>query len=443
MKNPSSWDDLDETLQPYFRALQQETPEVETERLARARADYQALIQRLRPSAAERPRAGRWTRVRRWAWALALVLLLLWQGGVLLVRAAEQARPGTPLYAIKRWEEAWQLQRARTPSERIRLHQQFAQRRIYELRQMLGRNDATLRDELLNDLLGHINALARLAHRPAKSPTTELTAEIQALIPAIDPTYRQALLQALNTLASGQRLTGVLRQRQGNVWLVDDITVVLTPDTLVQGLPQPGDVVEIMGASLDEQRWQAHWVRVAARGRAASPTEVTVVGQIEAVGDHWEVNGHFFVPRDAALAAQLAPHLLAEVRLRWDPAQAQWVAIDLKPQIAYKGRVREISGLVEDLAPGRVRLNGRWWSLGPETEIEGTLQIGVPAHLEAWQDAQGHWHVVEIEVQQTDDEQEHEDEDNENEEEENETEEEASHILPSALGQGAWLEATT
>ncbi len=397
MKTP--WAEMDDDLRPYFQALA-EAP-VPEEGVERGRAAYRGLMHALHPpSSPVRPR--RWV----WRWALAAVfsLLLLWASGTVVAQAASQALPGSPLYPLKRWHETWQLLRARSPQARVALHQEFARRRVHEMRDLLTQGRAQDLTPLLDDLLTHVDALATLAQAQpvAGLPGSDLTAEIQALLPTTDPAYRAALLRALNALSQGQRFTGVLQQRQGTTWQVDGVAVLVTSDTLIQGLPQPGDVVEVVGEPLSPGRWQARWVRVAARASTTSAAEITVVGDIEPDDAGWRIGGHVFTVTDPDLARRIVPDTLVEVRLRWDPQREMWVAEAIQPKVAYTGRVQEFEGRIEALEPGRVRIAGQWWDVPPEAKVEGPLRVGAWAEVEAWQDAQGYWHVVEVELEEPD-----------------------------------------
>ena len=393
MKSP--WAEMDDDLRLYFQALAEEP--VPEEGVERGRVAYRGLVHALRPASAPAQSRG-W--VWRWALAAAFSLLLLWASGTVVARAASQALPGSPLYPLKRWHETWQLLRARSPQARIALHQEFARRRVHEMRDLLTRGRAQDLTPLLDDLLTHVDALATLAQaQPAAGPPgSDLTAEIQALLPATDPAYRTALLRALNALSQGQRFTGVLQQRQGTTWQVDGVEVLVAPDTLIQGLPQPGDVVEVVGDPLGPDRWQARWVRVAARAAADSVGDITVVGEIEPDDAGWRIGGHVFTVTDPDLARRIVPDTLVEVHLRWDPQREMWVAEAIQPKVTYTGRTQEFQGRVEAVEPGRVRIAGQWWDVSSEAKVEGALQVGVWAKVEAWQDAQGNWHVVEVET---------------------------------------------
>jgi len=425
MTREEPWMELDEELARYFRALAaEEVPERDPHRVQEARRHYRAMVRALRP-----PRQTLWetwlARMQqpalRWAFAFVLLLAFLFTGGVAVVRAAEGALPGSPLYTVKRWQENLLLMRARDPRVRAQLHQRFAQRRIHELRDLLARGQQQDSLALLENLLYHVDALAQMAQGEPGLSQTDLVADMQMLAPVVDPQHRQALLQTINALYEGERLVGVLVQRQGTEWTIDGTQVVLTPDTLVQGVPRAGDVVEVVGRPMDDGRWQAQWIRVAARAEGQAPLEISIVGEVQRQGQTWRIDRHAFVLADPALAEALTPGALVEVHLRWDPQAEVWKAVKVEPKTSYRGQVREIYGYLEALEPHRVRVNGIWWTLAPEAEIEGPLQVGAYVELELWQDAQGQWLVLEVEVE------EEEEERYESGEHENEMEHEEEH----------------
>jgi len=219
---------------------------------------------------------------------------------------------------------------------------------------------------LLENLLYHVDALAQMAQGEPGLSQTDLVADMQMLAPVVDPQHRQALLQTINALYEGERLVGVLVQRQGTEWTIDGTQVVLTPDTLVQGVPRAGDVVEVVGRPMDDGRWQAQWIRVAARAEGQAPLEISIVGEVQRQGQTWRIDRHAFVLADPALAEALTPGALVEVHLRWDPQAEVWKAVKVEPKTSYRGQVREIYGYLEALEPHRVRVNGIWWTLAPE-----------------------------------------------------------------------------
>ena len=418
MTREEPWMELDEELARYFQALASETPKADSKRLREAREHYRAMVRALRP----RRRAfwEAWFPLHpafRWAIAAVLLLAFAFAGSVALVRAAEKALPGSPLYTVKLWQENLLLMQARSPRVRAQLHQRFAQRRIHELRDLLasGRQQESL--VLLENLLYHVDALAQMAQGEPGAPPANLAADIQLLASVVDPQHQQALLQTVNTLYEGRRFVGILEQRQGTVWTIDGTRVLLTPDTLVQGVPRAGDVVEVVGRPLEGGRWQAQWIRVAARAEARAPLEISIVGEVQRQDRFWRIDGHEFLLRDPSLAAWLTPGALVEVHLQWDVREEVWKAIKVEPKTSYKGNVREIYGYVEALEPHRVRVNGTWWELAPEAEIEGVLQVGAYIELEIWQDAQGQWRVLEVEVEDEEEERQESDEHHEDHEE--------------------------
>ncbi len=393
--------DLDPELAAYFRALAEEdVPEPEPRRVREARRRYRDLVRELRP------RRPWWQRMWgaplavRWAAMALTLLLLLWGSGVAVVQAAERAMPGSPLYAVKRWHEALLLRKARTPQEKARLHRTFAYRRVQELNDLLAQGRQEEARALLGDLLLHVDALARMVPQAPEAVPRSLTAQVEGIAVRVDPSHREILLRVLNDLYQGRRLVGELKQRQGTTWAVDGVTVEVGPDTLIQGLPRVGDVVEVVGQPVDAQRWRARWIRPIARGvqqDGVSPSAMTLVGRLEKTAQGWQIEGVVFVVKDATLAQQLEEGRLVEVALQWNARTRQWEAVHIEPKTAYRGRYQERTGRLEALEPDRIKVDGTWWPLSPDAEKEGVLLPGIVVEVELWQDAQGRWVVVEVE----------------------------------------------
>ena len=394
-------EDLDPDLAAYFRALAEEdVPEPEPRRVREARRRYRALVRELRPRRPWWQRMWGASLAVRWAAVALTLLFLLWGSGVAVVRAAERAVPGSPLYAVKRWHEALLLRKARTPQEKARLHRTFAYRRVQELNSLLAQGRQEEARALLQDLLLHVDALARMVPQTPETVPRSLTAQVEGVAVRVDPAYRESLLRALNTLYRGRRLVGELKQRQGATWVVDGATVEIGPETLIQGLPQVGDVVEVVGQPLDARRWQARWIRPVARGApqvGVSPSAMTLVGKLERTGEGWQIEGVAFAVPDTALASMLQEGRLVEAELQWDPNARQWVAVRIEPKAAYRGGHRELKGRLDALEPDRIQIDGTWWPLAPDAEREDALVPGMMVEVELWQDAQGRWVVVEVE----------------------------------------------
>ncbi len=394
----------DPELVAYFEALaSEEIPEPDPARWARLRQEYRALVQALRPA------PPWWVRWREWfalrppalRWALAFVMLLgfLWGSGAAVVNAAQEALPGSWLYPVKQWHENWLLARARDPQQRARLHQAFAHRRVNEIKALLAQGREAELQGVLENLLAHVDALAGMVEQDSGVPPT-LMAELVPLAALAAPTpYQQELVSLLNRIAQGERLVGVLEARQGDVWVVSGKPVRLAAETLIQGIPKPGDVLEIIGYPRNGE-WEAQWIRVAAR---ASDTQrsprVFVTGRLERHGDVWTIQGQPFVPADPAQAAAWQPGQMVEAVLRWNPERGMWEAEFLQPEAAFRARERKVQGVLEAIEGQRVRIAGQWWVLADHAEIEGPLQPGVWVEAELWQNIEGEWLVVELEVE--------------------------------------------
>src|SRR5262249_42428801 len=80
----------------------------------------------------QRPRPASWrVPLRIWQGIAAAMLLVILGGSILT--AAASAAPGSPLFALRRWEQQLQAQLDTSPAGRVRLHLRFADEALVEL----------------------------------------------------------------------------------------------------------------------------------------------------------------------------------------------------------------------------------------------------------------------------------------------------------------------
>ncbi len=102
------------------------------------REGRQRLLARVDAARRKRKNLRAIPRLWRFALAAAVVLAFLVLGSNGLVTASANSLPGDPLYGIKRMVEGIQLQLAASPGERVKLEDQFYQRRIDETASLLA-----------------------------------------------------------------------------------------------------------------------------------------------------------------------------------------------------------------------------------------------------------------------------------------------------------------
>ena len=132
-----------------------------------------AARQRLMTALAQRAERRRWRFSlfgwqRRWAFAVTVALVIL-LSGTGTVFAAENSLPGDALYEVKMASEEVRLALTRGDLDRAKLEVAFAQRRIVEMEEMVGRGKPQMVDALALRLANHIERVERLnisAQRP-------------------------------------------------------------------------------------------------------------------------------------------------------------------------------------------------------------------------------------------------------------------------------------
>ena len=157
------------------------------------------------------PRLGLWRRpVAGLAFAVALMAL-----GTTSALAAPSALPDSPLYAVRNWREAAQVQLAGNPAERAMLYANFAGERATQLRRLAANKavDPGLVTTLLRDIQARVHSAnqeanndgpsARAAVREAEGQIGNQLTEIQQQGEFLGDNAAQ-LTDALRTVQSGQ-----------------------------------------------------------------------------------------------------------------------------------------------------------------------------------------------------------------------------------------------
>ena len=125
------------------------------------------------------PRIGLWRRpVAGLAFAVALMAL-----GTTSALAAPSALPDSPLYAVRNWREAAQVQLAGNPAQRAMLYANFAGERATQLRRLAGNKavDSVLVTTLLRDIQARVHSANQEANNDgpgARSAVREVEGQI-------------------------------------------------------------------------------------------------------------------------------------------------------------------------------------------------------------------------------------------------------------------------
>lgn len=151
------------------------------------------------------PRRGRWRRVIRPAFVMAAAAVLL---AVPLVALAGNAGPGETLYGLKLGVEKLQLALERDPSGDVRLHLEFAGRRLAEASQLFAEGRPAEVDGAL------VNARS---HRRAAGKGVDLLLERKAAPEEIEQQFAPVITQQLERIAELSVKAGCNRADPGAV----------------------------------------------------------------------------------------------------------------------------------------------------------------------------------------------------------------------------------
>jgi hypothetical protein len=255
-------------------------------------ASEAAFSVRSAPRQASGARGGHADRMRRlprvfWPAVAAAVLLVV---GVGTLTAAAAAGPGSPLYALHRWEQSVQAQLATSAADRVRLHLANARDALAALESSAVRHagDPAYSDALATLQAEDQAAATALADVPAGAEHDTLAGQLADL----ETAERQGLLAALPNLGWSDRLatthtlgmlgapvpqvTGVQVQQvadgHGHDWLITVTGSGFQPDALlvVNGRPV-GQVAAVTADSLTVALTDGELRRLAQGGGVENP----------------------------------------------------------------------------------------------------------------------------------------------------------------------------
>lgn len=322
----------------------------------RTRASLLVHARQLRATASAPAPASRVGRMlSRLSFAAALALLLLVVTGFGLTAVSAQALPGDHLYPLKRGAEQLSLRLSVNKTSRLRLSIRYEDRRLDEVRRMVS--------------LGRIGSV---------------------------------------------RFVGRLTERSGDLWQVEGVPLLVSPRAEVDEGLSAGEFLEIQG-ELQTDGWiLAHVIRSAG---------YHLSGTIERAGDgQWRIGGQdLVVLADSQVEAGLSEGDRASVTVRL--ADGTSVVSSIKHLPAATGEPPppvptatatarppsptstpsppstrqlggdddqdeseerlELVGSVERIEPTRWRVDGFWYTLTEDSEIEGEIAIGSLVRVEA------------------------------------------------------------
>ena len=177
-----------------------------------------------------------------------VIILLVLASVIVALVASTWALPGEVLYPLKRLIEDTRLELTKVPSQRLELEETFDQVRLEEVESIMGQS----RSELVEFsaglsevgpngewLVGDINVLIQ--------PDTEVIGQVNL------GTYVTVygMLETDGSVTAGRIkpreyiFTDKLHSVVANQWLVDGVTVLLAPDTVIHGTPAIGSEITV------------------------------------------------------------------------------------------------------------------------------------------------------------------------------------------------------
>jgi len=288
-----------------------------------SRAKFLAGGAQLRP--ASPPRRARWRPVPRAAVALAvLALVVAGTGGG--VAASAQSLPGDALYSVKRTVEQTQLLFTLDEDSRAQLQAEFDERRVQEVQ----------------------------------------TVTVQKRTTRVE-------------------FSGQVESMEGERWSVAHVTVLLSPETRVEGTPSLGASVEVSGTSQPDGTVLASLIAVTDEGAPVTPTRSTPT----ASATTRVVPTSTPPPTVTPLSTETA-----------SPAPANPLPGASPTSTAEEGEEEEFTGLVGSISANVWRIGGQDVTITPATEISGSPQVGQMVKVKAVRDRSGALVARHIEIKE-------------------------------------------
>ena len=218
-------------------------------------------------------RGGRWSpaRPRSFSMAFLALVLLLVMGAVGAVGASAQALPGDPLYPVKIAAERTRLLLVSSPAQRLRLEQSFDQERVDEV-EVLIQLSLNRQVNFAGGLVDMQPGMWRVGDLTVLLPDdAQVIGQIeQGIYVDVEGSLQPGgAVVASKVQARRYRVEGKLLQRQPGQWVIDGVTVLVTPDTVVQGNAVVGSTVRAEAFLLLDNTFKARLVEV-----TAAPPEI-------------------------------------------------------------------------------------------------------------------------------------------------------------------------
>jgi len=214
----------------------------------------------------------------RLALASLVIILVLVLGSVTTIAVSAEALPGDPLYRVKLATERTRLLLTENQSEKLKLEQTFNHERIQEVEALIKQarsqevNFAGGLSQMQDDtwIVGGITVTL--------TEQTELVGEFK-------PDYYvqvQGILQPDGTVIASRlqvqtfEISGEIQAMATDHWTVNDVTVYITPKTIIDGMPVVGSQAHVSTILLSGGRMQASSIEVTGSPQSTSVFSPTV-----------------------------------------------------------------------------------------------------------------------------------------------------------------------
>ena len=214
----------------------------------------------------------------RLALASLVIILVLVLGSVTTVAVSAEALPGDPLYGVKLATERTRLLLTENQNQKLKLEQSFNHERIQEVEALIKQarsqevNFAGSLSQMQGDtwIVGGITVTL--------TSQTELTGEFK-----LDYYVQvQGVLQPDGTLIASRLqvqtfdISGEIQAMATDHWTVNDVTIYITSQTIINGTPAVGSQVHVFTLLLSGGRMQASSIEVTGSPQSTSFSSPTV-----------------------------------------------------------------------------------------------------------------------------------------------------------------------
>jgi DNA-directed RNA polymerase specialized sigma24 family protein len=197
---------------------------------------------------------------------LGLLLVLLVLAAVAALVASFWALPGSRLYPIKRILEQPRLLLVGSASQRLEVEKSIDENRLAEVNDLLKTGQGPVKVSLVGGLSQMSPDEWVVGDTLVKiSPSTQLIGDIAPgrYLQVEGELQPQGFIQAQRVQPREYQIQGKLQRIQGDLWVVDGISIQVPPGTVLRGEPVAGSQVKLNLYRLLDDSLVARWVEIA------------------------------------------------------------------------------------------------------------------------------------------------------------------------------------